>query len=223
LGFSGNYYQNAWGQNEKWFSTPTGFYFCILPNGELRRWTGNMSTTLQAANLVATLDTAYHTDPSLLWNAKPQSAAPSLAISGNQLTIAAPAGITDIYQIEVSVSDGVSVATRTFALTVRSSVTPPPDNSGLVGDFNGDGRQDSAEFKADGSLWISLNGSAAKTLWAQWSAATYWTSLGVMDVNGDGRDDIVGLNKNGKYYIAFSTGTNFSTQLWTSTTPPKDS
>jgi hypothetical protein len=41
-----------------------------------------------------------------------------------------------------------------------------------------------------------------------------------MDVNGDGNQDIVGLNKNGKYYVAYSTGVTFSTKLWTLDTPP---
>jgi hypothetical protein len=139
-------------------------------------------------------------------------------VVGNQLTIAAPTDLADTYQIEVSVSDGKAATTRTFSL----GVSQPPVNSGLSGDFNGDGKQDSAEFRADGSLWITIktNSNPPPQFWTQWSAAADWTTVRAMDVNGDGKYDIVGLNKNGKYYVAYSTGTTFTTQLWTSVTPP---
>ena len=48
----------------------------------------------------------------------------------------------------------------------------------------------------------------------------HWTSASVADINGDGRPDLVGLNANGKWYVAYSTGTSFTTQVWTASTPP---
>jgi hypothetical protein len=118
LRYLGTYYTNIWGQNEKWMSSAIGIWYCILPNGQVRRWAGTMTATMQAANLVATLNASYYANPSLLWNAQPASAI-TASVNGNQLTIHAPAGITGTFQIQVVATyDGVSV-TETFTVTVH--------------------------------------------------------------------------------------------------------
>jgi len=75
-----------------------------------------MNTTMQAANLVATLDPRCYADPSLVWNA--QAANPTFTINGNQLTIQAPAGSWGTFQVQVAASDGKLTATQTFSLTI---------------------------------------------------------------------------------------------------------
>jgi subtilisin family serine protease len=125
LKYAGAYYTNIWGQNEKWMTSTSGAWYCILPNGEVRRWAGSMGTTLQPNNLIATLDTRFYADPSLLWNAKPSTTAlPTLKLVGNQLTVQAPAGVTGSFQIQVSASDGKLSATQTFTLTAQQNTAP---------------------------------------------------------------------------------------------------
>jgi subtilisin family serine protease len=143
----GSYYTNSWGQNEKWMTSTSGWY-CILPNGELRRWAGSITTTLQAANLIATLDPRIYADPSLLWNAQAASTAiPTLAINGNQLTIQAPAGLSGTFQIQVGASDGQQSATQTFTLSIQA-------NTALVLQAIG-----SQKVAPSGSVTVSLNAS----------------------------------------------------------------
>ena len=123
--YAGSYYLNQWGDNEKWLKSTSGTWYCILPNGQLRKCAGNLAGTLLPANLIATLPTSFYTDPSLLWNAQPSSAAPpTVSIVGNKLTIAAPQGATGSYQIQVSVSDGKQTASQTFTLTIEAPSTP---------------------------------------------------------------------------------------------------
>jgi hypothetical protein len=118
LKYMGSYFTNSWGQNEKWMSSASGTWYCILPNGQLRRWTGSMATTLQPANLIATLSAGVYADPSLLWNAK-ATVAPTVTISGAKLTIQAPAGVTGTFQIQVTGTSGGQTATQTFTVTIK--------------------------------------------------------------------------------------------------------
>ena len=307
LTYAGSYYLNNWGQNEKWMSSTGSAWYCILPNGELRRWAGSMDTTMQAANLVATLASTFYADPSLLWNAQASNAAtPTLSIVGNQLTIQAPAGMSDSFQIQVTASDGKLSSSQTFTLSPQTNAgpqiatianqtlagasvrtialsatdpdanpitftakivgtfaTPPgsvvvsgnlltittaPDYVGTFtvqvtasdgslssnttfsvnvtaasivktfkGDFNGDGKQDAANFHQDGSWWVALkqtDGSFINQNWANWSAASNWTFTGVGDFNGDGKTDIVGFSNSGTWWVGRSTGSAFATQAW---------
>jgi subtilisin family serine protease len=117
LHYMGTYYTNIWGQNEKWMSSASGTWYCILPNGQVRRWAGTMAATMQTANLVATLSASYYTDPSLLWNAQAVSAV-TVSVSGNQLTIHAPAGVTGTFQIQVVATVGGQSVTESFTVTV---------------------------------------------------------------------------------------------------------
>ena len=118
---AGSYYTNQWGQNEKWMTSSGGSWYCILPDGELRLWTGSMTSTLQAANLIATLNPSFYADPSLLWNAQPSgSAAATVSVVGNQLTVQAAAGVAGSYQIQVVASDGKASSAQTFTLTIES-------------------------------------------------------------------------------------------------------
>ncbi len=122
LGFSGSYQQNSQGQSEKWMTGSNGSWYWILPNGEVRLWGGSVVATMQASNLVGKLDARFYYDPSLLWNAQPNTgAAPSLSIVGNQLTISAPSTTSGSYTIEVTASDGKVGVKQTFVLNVTNS------------------------------------------------------------------------------------------------------
>jgi hypothetical protein len=56
----------------------------------------------------------------LLWNANPP-VTPALTYSfqGNQLTIQRPAGLTGVFFIDVTVSDGLTTTQQTFELTLN--------------------------------------------------------------------------------------------------------
>ncbi|GEM_PF-3421389 len=133
LTYLGDYYTNVWGQNEKWLGGSGGTWYCILPNGELRRWAGTMNATLTAANLVTTVNANAYSDPSLLWNAQPTETPPvSLSLAGNQLTFEAAAGYTGFFQVEASASDGTHSVSRTFNVTVANQApvwTPIADQT----------------------------------------------------------------------------------------------
>lgn len=130
LYYLGSYYQGANGYAEKWMRGSNGDWFCIIPNGEFRKWTGSMASTLQAGSLVATFDARFYNDPSLIWNAGAVSAAvPTVSVVGNQLKITAPAGSTETFQIEVTASDGTTSVKQTFALSVVRGNSAPVVNA----------------------------------------------------------------------------------------------
>jgi hypothetical protein len=122
LWYHSGYQYNSRGLGEKWMQSARGYWYCILPNGELRRWVGTVSGTLSAANLVAKLNNGIWQDPSLLWNAAvPTAPAATLQFSGNQLTITPPAGYSGVFRVEVTASDGQASAVQTFVVTVTSA------------------------------------------------------------------------------------------------------
>lgn len=118
--YNGQYYTNEWGYNEKWLVAQNGTWYGLFPGGLLYRWAGSITQTLQPANLVATLGSIVYTYPQLLWNAQPP-VPPSLtvAVQGNQLTLQRPAGLTGVFQIQVTASDGADTATQTFWVTLN--------------------------------------------------------------------------------------------------------
>ncbi len=124
LTYKGSYFQSSiLGKNEKWLATanPAGFqdWYCILPNGELRRHGGTLAATMSAANLIAKLDPSYYANPQLLWNAKLQ-AAPAISLKwiGSKLTITPPANYLGVFYLEVSVSDGAATTKQTVKVKV---------------------------------------------------------------------------------------------------------
>jgi hypothetical protein len=118
--YNGSYYTNEWGLGEKWLVGADGTWYGLLPNGQLYRWAGLITTTMQAANLVATLDPVVYTYPQLLWNAQPPVApAITLSVQGNTLALQRPAGLTGVFLVQVSASDGATSATQVFYLTLN--------------------------------------------------------------------------------------------------------
>jgi carbonic anhydrase len=119
--YNGSYYTNLYGDNEKWLVAANGIWYALLPNGQLYRWAATMAQTLQAANLVATFDPIFWTYPQLLLDAQPPVApAITWTVLGNQLTLQRPAGLTGVFLIQVTASDGALTSTpQTFLLTLN--------------------------------------------------------------------------------------------------------
>jgi subtilisin family serine protease len=160
LTYPGSYYVNMDGANEKWLTGSGGAWYCILPDGEFRRWAGTMPPTLQAANLLATLDSSFYADPSKLWNAAPASALPaspvSVTIHGNQLTVGTTATFTGTYTVQVNAHAGQLSSSQTFTIM---AVNVPPVLAALANQTVTHGH----------SLTLTLKGSDANPL--QYSAA----------------------------------------------------
>jgi hypothetical protein len=105
-------------------------------------------------------------------------------------------------------------------------VSPRTDWTWLVGDFNGDGRDDLAGYHpSDGSLWVNLSMGNNSFSSSQWggpvSPRTNWTWL-VGDFNGDSRDDLAGYHpSDGTIWVNASTGTNsFRSTRWAGPVSP---
>ncbi len=121
-----SYSQNLQGLNEKWISDRNGTWFAILPNGELRKWGGSSTNLMSAANLIATLDATFHTDPAKLWNATAPTASPiSATVVGNQILLNATNSVVGKFSVELTVSNSVYTTQRTFSVT---TVAAPPVN-----------------------------------------------------------------------------------------------
>lgn len=125
LRYAGSYYTNQYGANEKWMVGASNWY-CILPNGQVRRWAGSMTATLQPSALLAAFDKSFYADPSYLWNAQaPGNAPATLTFSGNKLTILTPASYKGTFTVEVTAGDGALSAKQGFAVTVSQPNVAP--------------------------------------------------------------------------------------------------
>ncbi len=119
---TGNYTLNKAGANEKWIRDRNLAWFVILPSGELRRWAGSLGDTLKPVNLVTTFDATYWADPAKIVYAPYVAPLPvSLSFVGNRLTIQETKSYAGTFTIVASVSDGTSIASRSFTVTAGSS------------------------------------------------------------------------------------------------------
>jgi hypothetical protein len=126
LTYTGNYWTNFYGDAEKWLlASGAGSargWFCLLPNGELRRAGNSLADMLAASSLVATLDGTFYQDPSLLWNAQPPvTPSVSFAFSGNRMTVTPAANVAGTFAVQVTMSAGQVNVSQTFNLTVTNS------------------------------------------------------------------------------------------------------
>jgi glucose/arabinose dehydrogenase len=90
--------------------------------------------------------------------------------------------------------------------------------SALTGDFDGDDRDDIAQFHpSNGTWWVSRSTGTgfSTTKWADFTTASGWTEQLVGDFDGDGRDDIANyFPGNGSWWVSRSTGAGFTTGKW---------
>lgn len=97
----------------------------------------------------------------------------------------------------------------------------------IVGDFNGDGKDDLASryllsTASNGSRtsqwWVSTTGATnafvfASSAWTNWDHATTggyqtrWKDIQAVDVNGDGKDDVIGRTVDGRWWLSLGGGT----------------
>jgi hypothetical protein len=110
---TGDLHFNYGGQMEEWFQGSGGAWFFILPSGALYLWDGTPNQA--TGTLLATLDTSYYADPSLLYNATPGA---TVSLSGNQLTVTPNPGFTGVLTVTATAGDGFTTVSQTFTLTV---------------------------------------------------------------------------------------------------------
>jgi len=87
-----------------------------------------------------------------------------------------------------------------------------------VGDFNGDGKDDIAVRNQTNGAWqvLTSTGSAFNaSRFGRWNATLTWTNVFAADFTGDGKDDLVGQRSDSAWVVAASTGTAFSSTIWT--------
>jgi hypothetical protein len=85
-----------------------------------------------------------------------------------------------------------------------------------VGDFNGDGLEDVAEFTTDGPYIRLSTGKDSFTSTTPWLSGEFTKGWKIdkhprmmADANGDGKDDVVGFS-NDNIFVALSTGSSFA-------------
>ena len=123
--YSGNWYQNLNGMNEKWFYSYAfgGIAVCILPDGSIRRYdAGGAAAMLSDASFLGRVDPSYYTNPLALVSvpAPASNVPPAIySVSGSLLTITPNAGYTGSFYVEIVASDGAMSTKRTVLVKVR--------------------------------------------------------------------------------------------------------
>jgi hypothetical protein len=118
---------NFSGLNEKWIVAADESWYYITPDGRFWKWHGG---AVANADLVATLDTATHVDPEMLFDAQPGTTAenPSAkaTIKNDVLTIELNAGLVGTFLADVVVSDGSLSDLQSIVIAVTEVMNDAP-------------------------------------------------------------------------------------------------
>jgi hypothetical protein len=130
---------------------------------------------------------------------------------------------------QVGVSNGSSFSTSPFSsysgFTYTQGYTDRNVVQRMIGDFNGDGKDDIVGFGYTAHAVALSSGTSFST--AGWTGGAAFTAQTagmndlnkypkmIGDFNGDGKDDVVGFGHN-YVTVGLSTGSSFSTSTWTS-------
>jgi len=112
-------------------------------------------------------------------------------------------------QMYVALSTGTSFDTNTLWFGTKSA----QDGTQIIGDFNGDGKDDVATLvNPAGSIFVNLSAGNRFRVQQQWSldAALGAQKLVIGDFNGDGKDDLGFSTSAGEVKVSLSTGTSFA-------------
>jgi hypothetical protein len=130
LAFSGDYWTNLHGMNEKWLWSYAmgGLAVCILPDGTIRRYDpAGTAAMLSDADLLGRVDPSYYANPLLLVDmAAPSSMAPpaTLSVAGAQLTVTPNAQFSGPIYVVVTATDGQTSVKKTFVVNVSAAAPP---------------------------------------------------------------------------------------------------
>jgi hypothetical protein len=133
--WTGNYWSNLHGMNEKWLWSKTmgGLVACILPDGSIRRYDpAGTSAMLSDADLLARVAPAYYANP-LLLTGLPMTASAgaastvagsavslaSLSITGSQLTVTPTPSFSGNLFVVITASNGSQTAKKYVMFTVQ--------------------------------------------------------------------------------------------------------
>jgi len=173
---------------------------------------GTNATTSVTVRATSVFDPTIVLDESFLvtlGDPPPPINAAIIGLTGNEVVIARSTG---------AALDTRTVVTPPSGIASSSTTAGTWDPMGtVVGDFNGDGRDDVTSQAADGTWWMSLlpaTGTATPTAWGTLPAAA-WQFATAGDFTGDGLDDVAVRNAtNGAWRVLTSTGSSFTSARW---------
>ena len=86
----------------------------------------------------------------------------------------------------------------------------------LVGDFNGDNKDDVLGRASTGTWVAGLSDGTylVPTVFGGWSTAVIWHDVQTADLNGDGRTDVVGRASTGTWVAGISDGSRFAMSVY---------
>jgi Metallo-peptidase family M12/FG-GAP-like repeat/Calx-beta domain len=139
-------------------------------------------------------------------------------VDGTEFTTASQSGESDWALVSIPVTAGVHVIK--FSYTKDNDVasgqdaawidnlTLPPNMSGKLGDFNGDGKSDLLVQSTTGTTtaWL-LNGTAIASAVNLITSDPGWTTTHTADFNGDGKTDILWRHTDGRIAMWLMNGT----------------